>query len=97
VDFSAIRPGDRLELFREYDNPYDPNAVRVVHEGCFIGYVGRDLAARLAVAMDAGQEAHGLVLEITGGTVDSPNRGINMTVVVSQEVSDLAFVGTPGR
>lgn len=93
VSFDATKPGDRLELYREYDNPQDPNAVRVVQNGSFIGYIGRDLAVQLAEVMDAGDDAYAVVTEVTGGTVDAPNRGINIVVVITQEIDDSAFIG----
>ena len=37
-----IRVGDSLNLELELDNPYDPNAVRVLYGNEQIGYVQRD-------------------------------------------------------
>lgn len=53
--FSDIRLGDRLELVREPDNPYDANAVRVEWRGKKLGYVPRRQNAALAWAMDRGE------------------------------------------
>lgn len=53
--FSDIRLGDRLELVREPDNPYDANAVRVEWRGMKLGYVPRRQNAALAWAMDRGE------------------------------------------
>ena len=53
--FSDIRLGDRLELGREPDNPYDANAVRVEWRGKKLGYVPRRQNAALAWAMDRGE------------------------------------------
>lgn len=50
--------GDRLQLVREADNPYDANAVRVEWRGVVLGYVPqRDNAAV------ARQMGHGAALE----------------------------------
>lgn len=49
-----MRPGDRLELVREPDNPYDSNAVRVEWRGVKLGYVPRRDNAAVARQMDRG-------------------------------------------
>jgi HIRAN domain len=46
-----LRVGDRLELAREPDNPYDANAVRVLWRGRVLGYVPRRENAALAWAL----------------------------------------------
>ncbi len=93
VKFEDIKPGDRLELHREHDNTFDPNAVRVVHDGSMVGYIGRDLAVQLAAILDAGGDAYAEVVEVTGGTKDAPNQGINVVVVVTQELDERLFAG----
>ena len=46
--------GDRLELIREPDNRFDPNAVRIEWYGEKLGYVPRKENATLAWALDRG-------------------------------------------
>ena len=46
--------GDRLELVREPDNPYDANAVRVEWRGRRLGYVPRRDNAAVARQLDRG-------------------------------------------
>jgi len=46
--------GDRLELVRETDNPYDANAVRVEWRGRLLGYVPRRDNAAVARQLDRG-------------------------------------------
>ena len=53
--FPQLRIGDGLQLAREPDNPYDPNAVRVEWRGRKLGYVPRAENAALAWAMDRGE------------------------------------------
>jgi hypothetical protein len=53
--FPELRIGDGLELAREPDNAYDPNAVRVEWRGHKLGYVPRKQNAALAWAMDRGE------------------------------------------
>ena len=50
----GLQPGDRLELVREPQNPYDPNAVRVEWRGVKLGYVPRRDNAAVARQMDRG-------------------------------------------
>lgn len=49
-----MKTGDRLELVREPDNPYDANAVRVEWRGHCLGYVPRRDNAAVARQMDRG-------------------------------------------
>jgi hypothetical protein len=47
---------ESFELVREPDNADDPNAIKVVLGDCYLGYLPRRLASRLAPAMDAGRK-----------------------------------------
>jgi len=49
-----MRAGDRLELVREPDNPYDSRAIRVEWRGVKLGYVPRRDNAAVARQMDRG-------------------------------------------
>ena len=53
-----MKVGDRLQLVREPDNPYDASAVRVDWRGVTLGYVPRRDNAAVARQMD-----HGAALE----------------------------------
>jgi hypothetical protein len=53
-----LKAGDRLELVREPQNPYDANAVRVEWRGVKLGYVPRRDNAAVARQLD-----HGVALE----------------------------------
>ena len=50
----ALRPGERLALVREPDNPYDANAVRVEWRGRKLGYVPQRDNAVVARHLDRG-------------------------------------------
>lgn len=50
----ALRPGERLALVREPDNPYDANAVRVEWRGRKLGYVPQRDNAAVARHLDRG-------------------------------------------
>jgi len=49
-----MKVGDRLELVREPDNPYDANAIRIDWRGRKLGYVPRRDNAAVARQMDRG-------------------------------------------
>jgi hypothetical protein len=49
-----IRAGDRLELVREPENPYDAGAIRVEWRGHKLGYVPQRDNAAIARQMDRG-------------------------------------------
>lgn len=57
----ALEVGNILQLEREPDNPYDPNAIRVVvpdhdENDNFLGFIERGMAAILAPEMDDGSK-----------------------------------------
>ena len=49
-----MKPGDRLELVREPENPYDSGAIRVEWRGHKLGYVPRRDNAAVARQLDRG-------------------------------------------
>ncbi|MFI1177628.1 DEAD/DEAH box helicase [Streptomyces melanogenes] len=49
---AAMAPGTPLELIRDRTNPSDPNAIRVEHDTAFLGWIARDIARPLALALD---------------------------------------------
>jgi hypothetical protein len=81
-----LKPGDRLELVREPDNPYDANAVRVEWRGVKLGYVPRRDNAAVARQLD-----RGAALEARfAGRTDNRNRSVRLDFEV---VSPLASQG----
>ena len=63
-----VRVGDDLYLLRDYENPVDSNAIKVVHDLGQIGFLPRDLAQRLAPEIDAGNQLVARAVSTTGGT-----------------------------
>ena len=65
-EFAANTPF-RVKLEREPENRFDENALKVIAQelrpGMHIGYIARDVAARLAKLMDSGR------IEVEGGAV----------------------------
>ena len=43
-----LKPGKKLALVAEPDNPYDPNAVAIKYKGVHLGYVPRDKNSLIA-------------------------------------------------
>lgn len=52
--WEEMRPGDRLDLVREPDNPHDAQAVRVEWRGEKLGYLPRKENQAVAAEMDRG-------------------------------------------
>ena len=59
-----MKVGDTLQLIREPDNSYDPNAVRVEWQGHKLGYVPRADAEALARFMDRGSKAEARITRL---------------------------------
>jgi len=76
-----IKDNDVLVLNREPTNEYDPNAIRVSWGVYKIGYIKKELAKDMAKAMDKGIYYNCFVHNITGGTIDKENKGINIRLV----------------
>ncbi|MCX8145979.1 MAG: HIRAN domain-containing protein [Azovibrio sp.] len=62
---SRLRPGDRLDLVREPDNPHYPFAVRVEWQGHMLGYVPRKENRAVAAALDRGTPVSARITRLT--------------------------------
>ena len=71
-----LRTGERLSLIRERANPHDRNAIAVYSRAQQVGYIKRELAAKLAPKIDQGAEYRCTVAAVTGG--NSHNYGVNI-------------------
>ncbi|WP_031008971.1 DEAD/DEAH box helicase [Streptomyces sp. NRRL F-5727] len=49
---AGLSTGTVLDLVRDHDNPADPNAIRVEHNGLHLGWIAKDTARPLALALD---------------------------------------------
>lgn len=65
--FPLMAPGQRLHLYREPANPFDPKAVRVEWNGVQIGYAPRVDNVDLARLMDRGVAVEGRILHLQKG------------------------------
>jgi hypothetical protein len=85
---TMLKPGTRLELRPEPDNPVDPGAVAVWYrrKALFssseyhLGYLGRDLARDIAILWAQGRRLTCTVLEVTGGRSDAVSLGVNVVI-----------------
>lgn len=68
ISMEDLVPGYYVaDLVRDPENPYDPNAVKVVIAGTHqIGFMPRASAEKLAPALDASEETIKVAIEIVG-------------------------------
>lgn len=90
----GLAPGDPLELVREADNAYDPNALAVRYGRLQLGYLRREIAQRLAPNVDAGDRYNVSIGSITGG--GERHIGVNIRVRRdrAKTIATLADTGT---
>lgn len=67
IDFESINKGDKLILKREPENPYDKNAIKILHDSTTLGHVDKELASVLSKAIDNGEIVKAVIDRITGG------------------------------
>lgn len=79
---SMMRSGDKLIFIREYNNPYDPSAIKVFSQsGQHIGYLSKELSTDISPLLDndPALNLEGVVTEVTGGT-DGKLYGCNIRI-----------------
>jgi single-stranded-DNA-specific exonuclease len=75
---SGLQAGSELELERQPDNPYDPNAIAVRYGNLQVGFIRREIATHLAPRIDAGARYRARIASLTGG--GEKHRGVNILV-----------------
>ncbi|PKN82956.1 MAG: hypothetical protein CVU47_01310 [Chloroflexi bacterium HGW-Chloroflexi-9] len=65
---SELEPGMPLRLLRDYDNPYDPNAIWVEHQGAQLGFLPRPLARLIAPSLDSGVQFEAKATSVQRGS-----------------------------
>jgi len=75
---ALLSEGERVSLIREPDNPFDPNAIKVIRwDRQQIGYLDRELAKILAPRMDYyGRPIKATVKRLTGGCYPGSSLGV---------------------
>ena len=81
---AGLQPGQELELVRQPENAYDPNAVAVHYGRLQLGFVRKAIAARIAPNIDAGERYRAEIKHITGGGT----RSVGVNIWVTRERPD---------
>jgi len=75
-------------LVREADNEFDPNAiavfVRTVTGNRQLGYIPKDVAAKLAPLMDEGADLRAVITLMTGGGEKNIGANLRITEIISE-------------
>jgi single-stranded-DNA-specific exonuclease len=79
---AGLHPGLELELVRQPDNAYDANAIAVHYGRLQIGFLRKEIAARIAPNIDAGDRYRAEVKHLTGG--GARTAGVNIVVTREQ-------------
>ncbi|HEV3156017.1 MAG TPA: helicase-related protein [Candidatus Baltobacteraceae bacterium] len=75
----TLRSGDVVELVRQPENPADSQAIAVFFGVLQLGFLRRQIAARLAPKIDAGEGYRATIRDLTGGSAGK-HFGINVFV-----------------
>ena len=77
--------GESLKLFRDHDNPHDPNAVAVLREtGDQLGFIKKKDAGWVAKLIDEGHAVEAEIESIMGGSSDKPSLGVTINLFVER-------------
>ena len=72
------RLGQSVEVLRDYDNPVDRNAVKVVLNGSILGFIERQLAQLMAPDLDSRLQLCGEIIAIERGNIPQIEIRISM-------------------
>lgn len=61
-----LEVGDTLVLERDPENQYDANAIKILKNGEFLGFVAKEIAGEIAPLLDEGAEAAVEVIGMAG-------------------------------
>jgi hypothetical protein len=88
VESADVGPGRPLELRRDPDNEYDPNAIAVhaPNGGEQVGWVPREIAAELAPDIDSGRPWAAVVLREQRHSPRDPRHGLTMLLARAESV-----------
>jgi hypothetical protein len=77
---SLATEDDSLEMVREPNNQYDPNAIVVNKNGKMIGHLPKNIAQFVAPQMDSGIEWYAVIESIVISQDNPDNPGVKMTL-----------------
>jgi hypothetical protein len=83
----AVSPGRALILRRDPDNEHDANAIAVLAvDGAQVGWVPREVAARIAPELDAGEPWAAVVLRERRASPRDPRSGLTMLLAAADAI-----------
>lgn len=77
---SQVTRGDTLQLEPEPENPFDPNAIKIIYRGNQIGYVQSDVAKIVARELLFGTQVQATVNTVSNPTEQYPYHWIEMLI-----------------
>lgn len=92
---AGVRPGEALQLVRQPENPFDASAIAVCYGAIQLGFLRREIAARIAPNLDAGERYSAVVRNVTGGGTRSV--GVNIRVERERPAVDRRLGGERAR
>ncbi len=75
---AGLRVGVDVQLQRQPENEFDPNAVAVFFGALQLGFINKGIAKHIAPVIDAGARYRARIESLTGGS--GKNRGVNVYV-----------------
>lgn len=90
LELAECRPGDRVELVRQPNNPHAPLAVAIfTASSTCVGYLSRDRAARIAPKIDRGYPVNAIVERVKGAHLPDATLGLVMRINMDGEEPEL--------
>ncbi|MDP1848969.1 MAG: HIRAN domain-containing protein [Solirubrobacteraceae bacterium] len=84
---AEVSPGSALTLRRDPDNEHDPKAIAVLAtSGAQLGWVPREIAARVAPDLDGGRPWTAVVLRERRASPRDPRTGLTMLLAPAREI-----------
>lgn len=94
IELAECRPGDKLDLVRQPNNPHDPLAVAIVTEsGTCVGFLKRERAAWIAPKIDRGYLVLAIVERVKGTHLDGGTLGLVLRINMDGEEPELPDSG----
>ena len=81
IEMSQHKESVIIDLVRESNNKYDPNAIKVLADGKQIGYIGKDYSSILAPMMDNEFRKFGAIVKDCGEYKNRPY----CTIIVNEK------------
>jgi hypothetical protein len=87
LNAAVSEPGNPIHLHREPENPYDPNAIKLLNDdGDQVGYVPRDVASEVAAEIDEGKTWSAVVLRERRASPRDPRTGLTVLLARADSI-----------